>query len=444
MEKMSSANKVAVIGLDGVPFPLLKELFETGVMPRLAEVAGAGSFLQMETVLPAVSSVAWASFMTGSNPGEHGIFGFTDLKPNEISLHLPSFDDIQRPAIWQTISGKTSIVVNLPFTYPARPLQGVLISGFVAPVLERSVYPSSLIGWLRSKNYRTDVDSVRGRGDRSFLIKDLFETLNIHEEIMVSLLKSQPWDLFIGVITGTDRLHHFFFDAYYDREHPHHSDFLNYYQRVDTCVGRLLDSFGSNTELIVLSDHGFTRLKTQVYLNDMLKRLGYLFFRGPAPQSPEDIHPSSFAFAMDPNRIYLNSRDRFRQGRLGAGEAEELRGRLKNDLENLRLSDIGIQECEVNGETPDELLFVEVKTKEELYHGDCMHLAPDLVVIPSRGYDLKASLNVAVPTMKDIFTGMHTHDDAFLIVNSTSVHAVPPNPKITDVADLIAEGLRTV
>lgn len=437
MEKMNSSDKVAVIGLDGVPYSLLKDLLATGVMPRLAEIAGAGSFLQMETVLPPVSSVAWASFMTGSNPGEHGIFGFTDLKPGEISLRLPSFDDIRRPSIWQRLPGKTSIIVNLPFTYPARPLQGVLISGFVAPVLERSVYPESLIGWLKSKNYRTDVDAVKGRDDRSFLMDDLFETMNIHEEVMLSLLKSQSWDMFIGVITGTDRLHHFFFDAYKDQAHPHHRDFINYYQRVDICVGRLIDAVGSSTKIVVLSDHGFTKLKTQVYLNSILRRLGYLSFYGPAPQALEDIHPSSFAFAMDPSRIYLNSKDRFRQGRLGLGEAEELRGRLKNDLENLRLSDVEIQDSGQNGESADELLFQEVKTKEEVYYGDLTPLAPDLVIIPRRGYDLKASLNVAVPTMKDIFTGMHTHDDAFLIVNSPSVSAALPSPKITDVADLI-------
>jgi predicted AlkP superfamily phosphohydrolase/phosphomutase len=440
-EKMNSVNKVAVIGLDGVPFSLLADLLETGVMPHLAEIANAGSFLQMETVLPPVSSVAWASFMTGSNPGEHGIFGFTDLKPNEISLHLPSFDDIRRPSIWQTMPDKTSIIVNLPFTYPARPLHGVLISGFVAPLLERAVYPPSLIGWLKSKNYRTDVDAVKGRSDRAFLIRDLFETLNIHEGIMISLLKSHAWDLFIGVITGTDRLHHFFFDAYYDQTHPHHGYFIEYYQRVDACVGRLVDTLGRSTKLIVLSDHGFTRLKTQVYLNNILKGLGYLSFNRPAPQSLEDIDPSSLAFAMDPSRIYLNTRDRFRQGHLRSGEAQEIRGRLKNDLENLRLIDVGIRDCELNGTGPDELLFAEVRTKEELYHGDLMPLAPDLVVIPRRGYDLKASLNVALPTMKDIFTGMHTHDDAFLIVNSPSVSSTLPNPKITDVANLIAKML---
>jgi predicted AlkP superfamily phosphohydrolase/phosphomutase len=203
----------------------------------------------------------------------------------------------------------------------------------------------------------------------------------------------------------------------------------------------LLDAVGGSTRIFVLSDHGFTRLNTQVYLNNILKALGYLSFSNPAPQSPEDIDLSSYAFAMDPNRIYLNSRDRFRQGRLGPREAEELRTRLKTDLERLRLFDVGIRDSELNGESADELLFAEVRTKEEVYRGDLTPLAPDLVAIPRRGYDLKASLNVTVPTMKDIFTGMHTHDDAFLMVNSPSVSATLPNPKITDVADLITREL---
>ena len=137
---MSRFHKVAVLGLDGVPFSLLQELFATGVMPRLAEVARSGSFMRMETSLPCVSSVAWTSFMTGKNPGGHGIFGFTDLAPGRIALRLPSFDDISSPVMWHVAQGKRSVVVNLPFTYPARPLQGLLISGFVAPILERSVY----------------------------------------------------------------------------------------------------------------------------------------------------------------------------------------------------------------------------------------------------------------------------------------------------------------
>jgi predicted AlkP superfamily phosphohydrolase/phosphomutase len=433
---MGLPRKVAVLGLDGVPYSLLKHLFASGHMPFMADIAASGTFVPMETALPPISSVAWASFMTGKNPGEHGIFGFTDLQDNEISLSLPSFDDIRVPVIWQSLPGKRSLVVNLPFTYPARPLSGVLISGFVAPIFERSVYPESLIPWLRSKNYRIDVDSVRGRQDRRGLVRDLFETLSVHEEVMLSLMQSEPWDLFIGVITGTDRLHHFFFDAYGDPANPVHADFIQYYQKIDAFVRRFCVTVGSATRLILLSDHGFTDLKWQIYLNHILRTMGYLSFVRPNPQSIADIHPSSRAFAMDPGRIYLNAAARFRNGILPLGSAQEVRAQLKSRLERLRPADVGIYD-----DTSGEPIFSEVLVKEQVYTGQSVHLAPDLVVIPTRGYDVKATVSVSAAAMKDIFTGMHTHDDAFLMVNDSSIARRLARPHITDVAALIEEGL---
>lgn len=409
---------------------------ESGHLPALAEIAGSGTFLPMETALPPVSSVAWASFMTGANPGEHGIFGFTDLKDREISLHLPSFDDLRRPPVWQTLPGKKSVVVNLPFTYPARPLSGVLIAGFVAPIFERSVYPESLIPWLQSKNYRVDVDSVRGRQDRAFLVRDLFETLSVHEEVMLSLARSEPWDLFIGVITGTDRLHHFFFDAFDDENHRWHSHFLEYYRRIDAFVDGFVRRVGHGVRVILLSDHGFTRLKWQIYLNQLLRSMGYLSYVRPDPQSIHDVHPSARAFAMDPGRIYVHGSDRFRTGFLGPVAIEEIKSQLKSKLERLRPVDVGIYDAE-----SDERLFAEVLFKEEVYTGSCTDLAPDLVVIPSRGYDVKAAVNAPSVAMKDIFTGMHTHDDAFLMVNDPSAGEKRSKWHITDVAGLITEVL---
>ncbi len=246
--ELSSSQQVAVLGLDGVPFSMLREFLDRGVMPHLAEAAKHGSLVQMETTLPAVSSVAWTSFMTGVNPGEHGIFGFTDLKDGEIALKLPSFDDVCAPVLWNRIKDKRSLVVNLPFTYPARPLQGVLISGFVAPIFERAVYPDSLIPWLKAKNYRTDVDSVRGREEPASLIKELFDNINTLEDVMLSLMKAEPWDLFIGVITGTDRLHHFFFDARGDTSHRFHRDFIDYYRRLDSFSAVFSSNFAGEHE----------------------------------------------------------------------------------------------------------------------------------------------------------------------------------------------------
>lgn len=435
---LGARRRVAVLGLDGVPYSLLKRLFEAGVMPRLAEKAAHGAFLRMETTLPPVSSVAWTSFMTGQDPGSHGIFGFTDLQKGSIRLRLPSFDDIRCPTLWQSLPGITSLVVNLPFTYPARPLNGTLISGFVAPLFERAVYPESLIPWLKSRNYRIDVDAVKGRSDREALITDLFETLSLHTGVMSELTKSRPWDLFIGVITGTDRLHHFFFDAAYDAGHPYHSAFIQYYSRVDSFLGAFSQQLGADTRLIVLSDHGFTRLKTQVYLNHWLRMAGYLSYGRPDPQGLEDISPNSIAFAMDPNRIYLNSRDRFPDGAISEAEKHGVRSRLKSELEQIRLRDLGIEDT--GGEdSPDDTLFVDIRIKEDVYHGECLPMAPDLLLVPRPGYDLKATINVHIACRKDIFTGTHTHDDAFLFVDDPSVQGRLSQPVITDVAALVME-----
>jgi predicted AlkP superfamily phosphohydrolase/phosphomutase len=436
---MINPKRVAVLGLDGVPFPLLRSLVDAGIMPHLGEIAAMGTCVPMRSSLPAVSSVAWTSFMTGANPGQHGVYGFTDLQEREIALHLPSFDSIRCPVVWQRIPHKVSVVVNLPFTYPARPLNGTLIAGFVAPVLDRAVYPPRLVPWLKAKNYRIDVDSVRGRTDPRFLITDLFETLNAQEEVMLALMESEPWDLFIGVITGTDRLHHFFFDAYPDASHPFYQEFVAYYRRIDSAIGRFVERLGANDRLILLSDHGFTRLKTQVYLNHILSTMGFLSFTRPDPQSLHDIATGSHAFAMDPTRIYLHTRERFRTGVLNPRDAEEVRGRLKHKLERIRLAEVGIlADPEVD---PEEPLFERVCCGKDVYTGDAEALAPDLVIIPRRGYDVKAALNVSQPVWTDIFTGMHTHDDAFLMINDPSAGELLSDPEISDVAGLVLEVL---
>lgn len=437
---MNHATKVAVLGLDGVPFSLLQDFFAKGIMPRLAETAKSGTFLRMETSLPCISSVAWTSFMTGKNPGDHGIFGFTDVWPDKLALRLPSFDDIRSTVIWNALPGKTSVVVNLPFTYPARPLNGILISGFVAPLFERSVYPQSMIAWLKSRNYRIDVDAVKGRQDRRFLVRDLFETLKIHSEVMLALMERENWDLFIGVITGTDRLHHFFFDAAQDPSHPLHKDFIDYYRMIDSFFSRFVERCGKSARLIVLSDHGFTRLKTQVYLNHILKTMGYISFVKSEPVSPEDIHPGSKAFAMDPSRIYLNSKERFSHGALNSKEAEMIRISLKKELESLRLIDIGFLNPQ-GSDRPEDRVFTRVLLKEDIFDGKCIAWAPDLVVIPRSGYDPKGALNVRAATMTDIFTGMHTHDDAFLIVDDPDIGKRLSQPRITDVFGLMMEVL---
>ena len=77
---MPPKNRTIVIGIDGVPFGLLDDLTEKGIMPNFAELKGGdeGVFTPMKSSIPDISSVSWSSVITGKNPGEHGIYGFTE------------------------------------------------------------------------------------------------------------------------------------------------------------------------------------------------------------------------------------------------------------------------------------------------------------------------------------------------------------------------------
>ncbi len=83
-------RRLVVIGLDGTPYTFLKKEIGEGSLPNLSGLFARGRLAQMETEIPTISSVAWASFMTGANPGEHGIFGFTDRQPGSYELFFPN------------------------------------------------------------------------------------------------------------------------------------------------------------------------------------------------------------------------------------------------------------------------------------------------------------------------------------------------------------------
>src|SRR3989338_8331216 len=126
-------------------------------MPNVRDVMLEGQFKKMQSSLPEVSCVAWSSIITGKNPAEHGIFGFTDLFPGTYNLKFPNFNDLKSQPFWNLVDGK-SIIINVPSTYPVSEMNGVHISGFVSIELEKSVYPKFLVAKLKEMDYRLDVD----------------------------------------------------------------------------------------------------------------------------------------------------------------------------------------------------------------------------------------------------------------------------------------------
>ncbi|MBI4716040.1 MAG: alkaline phosphatase family protein, partial [Nitrospirae bacterium] len=261
-------QKAVIMGLDGVPYTLIQKLTENGTMPRLAEIFRQGSLRKMATSLPEVSSVAWTSFMTGVNPARHGIYGFMDLRPKSYDMFFPDYKFVKAKTLWEFLGeqGKRSIVLNLPGTYPARELNGVMVSGFVAIDLKKATYPQTYVPMLESMGYRLDVDANKARESMDAFVDDVYKTLKAREEALLHFFDKEAWDRFVGVISETDRIHHFLFAAFEDGKHPYHGFFIDVYKKIDEILGIVYDRMAPGTPFCMLSDHGFTVIRHEVYL----------------------------------------------------------------------------------------------------------------------------------------------------------------------------------
>lgn len=402
--KREKKNRVCVIGLDGVPYSLLSDLAHREIMPTVSGLLERGHLHRIKASLPEISAVSWSNFMTGTDSGSHGIFGFTDLKKNSYELRFPNFLDLKKDTFWDRLGEKNKrcIIVNQPSTYPARKIRGILISGFVAIDLSKAVYPINLKTSLEKMGYQIDIDTYKSRNDHEFLWQELDRTLSSRVKVFDTLWK-EDWDYFELVITGTDRLHHFLWNAYADQNHPYHQNFMDYYRRLDEVISRIITAFRKiNKEedgLYLLSDHGFMAIHQEVQLNVFLEKEGYLKFKTKSPQNLNEIDESSYAFALDPNRIYLNLRGRFPQGRVEESEKKNVKQELTDRLKNL----------EYNGKS----VVREVFDAQEVYSGPYLPDGPDLIVLSEPGFDMKGSVKKKEIFGRSSLQGMHTWDDAF-------------------------------
>jgi predicted AlkP superfamily phosphohydrolase/phosphomutase len=160
---------VAVIGLDGLPYTFLTRMVSEGRLPNFARILAAGDLRPINSVYPPVSSAAWASFATGKNPAKHGVFGFSERQAGSYKTYIPTSRHLKGDTLWEILSrrGKRVVVMNVPVSYPPRPVNGVLVSCFLTPDLSKGVYPPSLYPTLKEMGYRLDMDPWVARESRA-------------------------------------------------------------------------------------------------------------------------------------------------------------------------------------------------------------------------------------------------------------------------------------
>jgi len=417
-------ERTLVIGLDGVSHGLIRDMANDGTMPVFRELIGQSSFCPMSSSIPEVSSVAWSSVITGKNPGEHGIYGFTDLMPGTYRLRFPGFSELKSPPFWEVFDRK-ALIINIPSTYPVRPMNGVHLSGFVSVEFAKAVWPASLIPKLREFGYRLDVDASKARISMDLFLKDLEETHQAFTTTVRYLYKEYPWEIGAVVFTGTDRLMHFLWEAYERKDHPFHAAFIAHFREIDAVVGELLEDLRPGDRVVALSDHGFGHLRYHCNLNVFLREEGFLVLDEGAPAGPSlRIGTGTKAFAMDPGRIYLNREGKYPNGSVSSAAYETTREELAVFFRNLRHEGVPV--------------IRDVFRPEDIYRGPLVPDAPDLVLVGADGFDLKATFQAGERFSRDIFTGRHTLDDAFLLLRDPEGLTIPARPSVCDVFSLIA------
>jgi len=415
---MPASHGLVVLSIDGVPHGLLVKLMAEGDMPAMAGLCEQyGPPRRMRSVFPTVSCVAWASYATGRNPGKHGIFGFIDRRPGTRDLIFPNAATMRGPNLWELLSGEGKSVfgMNVPSTYPPRPVNGTLIGGFLAPSLEKAAYPPETAQYLKSIDYRIDSDAQLARESKEKMLDDLDVTLTRRAEAMLHFLDQQRWDFFHTHIMGTDRINHFLLGKFQQGDSRFAPAFRQYYRKVDGVIGRLLEAIGPDTPLMILSDHGFCPIRYEVQLARYLIEKGWTT---PAETltSPLSFDPErSRAFTLIPGRIYVNVRGREAGGCVSAEDYDQVREAVTKDL--LALRDPDNRPVIRTVVKREALYWPKGKTRPDPADGSPTGLppyamGPDLVAIPHDGYDLKMGLNSAEIFVNTQLEGMHTAHDA--------------------------------
>lgn len=312
------SNKLLVIGLDGASFNVLDALIEKSYLPNIERLISGGARADLETTFPPITAVAWSSFMTGKNPGKHGIFEFVRREHNSKRELAVNASFRKGRAIWDLLSdaGKRVIVHNFPCTYPPHEINGLMIADFMTPRGRRDfTYPVSLLTEIEAGfgSYRLHLSQTYAEGNVDAVLDELFDELEYKAKVAEYLMTHYEWDAFFQYFWGTDRIQHELWHII-DEAHPRHNKqeaalyrdrVYQYFSRVDEIVGRLIELAGDDSLILIASDHGFGPAHKYCSLNIWLLQEGFLKLKSDAVTRAKKL---MFSLGLTPELAFTLTR----------------------------------------------------------------------------------------------------------------------------------------
>lgn len=348
---MTLKRKVLIIGLDSAPAEIVID--RRAEFPTLRKLIDSGIHGTMRSSDPPITIPAWMVMTTGKDPGRLGLYGFRHRTGYSYDkMWIATAQAFKERAIWDVVgdAGGQSCLVGVPPSYPPRRVPGRLVSCFITPGNDKEfTYPAELGREIESKFGPYMFDVVFRTEDRDAILKEIYDMTAKRFDVIRYLMTTKPWDLFMFVEIGVDRIQHAFW-KYMDKEHhlyvpgnKYESAILDYYRFLDDRIADLLAAAGKDTVVLVISDHGVKRMKGAFCVNDWLIEEGDLVLKE-TPKRGASIERTAVDWAKTKiwgwggyyARLFLNVEGREPQGIIPPGDYEQERERLIERLLAIR------------------------------------------------------------------------------------------------------------
>ncbi len=352
MPGMSTARRVMIVGLDCAPPEIVFDDMRDE-LPVLSGLMERGAWGPLRSCDPPITVPAWSCMMSSKDPGKLGFYGFRNRADHSYDgMTFATSDKVKEDRLWDILgrTGRRSVVLGVPGTFPPTPLLGDMVSCFLAPSIQsKYTYPAELRDEIQGVvgEYMLDVPDFR-TDQKDRIMRDITEMTRRRFKLARHLRDTREWDFFAMVEMGTDRLHHGFW-RFYDPKHPDYEPgnpyeeaFRGYYRYLDSEIGQLIEGLGPDDALLVVSDHGAQSMFGGIQVNEWLIREGYLTLVEP-PDKPTPIGRCQIDWSRTKvwadggyySRIFLNVAGREPQGIVQPHEYEALRDDLVAKLEAL-------------------------------------------------------------------------------------------------------------
>jgi len=385
---MNKKKKVFVFGIDGaMPEKIFNEWLDE--LPNIKKLMQQGCYAKLNSIIPAVSVAAWVSMVTGKNPADHGIFEYLYRKDNSYeAMNIVSSHNLKEKTIWDIASANNlkSAVCFVFLTWPVKPLNGKLVSGALTPLVDDVdfTYPKELkkeINSFLKEPLLLDIKKFRDLSKEEILEK-IYKITHMHIDTMKYLVKNNDWDLFFGVIIGSDRINHSFW-RYQDEQHRNYEPdskfktaLKDYYKFLDKSLGEIIQLIPKETTIIVVSDHGIQRMDNRVNLSDWLIKEGYLVLKKDIEiNEPIELKPflidwtktKIFALGAYEGQIFINLKGRELSGIVEPGDYDKLIEELERKLKKIPGDD-------------GKKLNTKIFKKKQHFQGKYQDVAPDVII----------------------------------------------------------------